>query len=99
MIEEQCKFLLTCYSWIQVSDLHSVGGHTLIFYLTKKGAIPQSNNTLLQVHFYIKFGQRIHRIFKNYTVKVLSLAVYESWTSFFEIQKDTFMIPLVYYWE
>ena len=53
-----------------------------IFYL-KKQAKPQSNNTLLQVHFYIKFGQKYLFLFsvkdfdtgllKKNTVKVLNI--------------------------
>ena len=34
--------------WRKYSDL----------WLKKKGATPQSDDTLLQVHFYIKFGQK-----------------------------------------
>ena len=51
--------------------------------LNKKGAIPPSNNALLQVHFYIKFGQKYLSLFsvkdfdtellKKYTVKVLQI--------------------------
>ena len=56
MIEAQRKFLMICYSWIQVSDLQSVGGNTLIFYLSKREQL--SNNTLLHVYFYIKLGKK-----------------------------------------
>ena len=39
--------------------------------LNKKGSVPQSNNTLLQVQFYIKFGQKYLFLFfvKDYLSK------------------------------
>ena len=66
--------LACCYDWKKTySNL----------LLNKKGAIPQSNNTLLQVHFYITFVQKYSflfsvrdfdtGLFEKYTVKVLQI--------------------------
>ena len=54
------------HCWRKYSDL----------LLNKKEAKPQSNETLLQVHFYIKFGQKYLNypgLLKKNTVKVLNI--------------------------